>query len=1085
MYAVPFCYFLIISSNVILGCKICLNEINIDNSEVPEIHEFLELGKCGCNEMQQPSKENYMLLVLKEYEKQKNGPVIVLHINLETMKSLWLQSSSYFLIASHELSVLPDLSFSHPDVGFRKKRKRTRMQVDLGIEATSQKFHFEDVLENGNKAVMAVVLLQQKWSTSENIRNLFTQYKLLTGVSDDNFESILITNEIEMLIKENLVDVALYSRKTLFNSCSLFLRIGRYLDATKTIRIASEWDLTNHVEVSVNHCPKPGGQEETDFFMFTNFKLGPPTPKAINNCEGPHFELLSNIPTILLNTPFDTVSHSQRIDIPEACSSSTHVIDYHNLDEDAVVMQRDCVISKAANTASLDSCTCTSSDTNTLNLGDSVERLRDTIHLQFAENNNNRNEPVCNNLPSLNNMLIKPWEDSSHFKEKWLQDIKKYQGKFVAPTILTKERMVWLEYLSNNINPVESTFRCRFCFQLRNRLQSFALNRPLLSEQAGYFVANYKRMWKQLTEHPQSLMHKNAIMLLKDDYEASLKQCSTSLKNLKYSQLSTEHEITAKMMRTVYAEVKLNAPLNDHEEFVLLQKLNGLQLGSHHYERTSATRMMETISQKMHYILIEYIKKQQTPFSIVVDTATDGGNKNYFFIFLRALENYSPVYYFYRSLHVKSERAEALFQLLVDAFQEDGLYNSFLLQTVGFASDSAPVMIGSKGGLAALINNTVQSDVYTSHCAAHKLELAAGHAFEKVDGFKNKFEKFINSIYSFYYNKSFKCKETLMHTAEIMGEAFYELNYIFTIRWIPSEYQALLRIYTNYKILVSNMEYISQNNDFTKDIKENAIKLKKTLLHPIFFTTLSFALDVLFILKDVSLQLQKESGSVIGLEAIRVKLMTSIGELKIQNKKYLLHILENAKCYKDGWYQTCSLEDLDTCNYKLKFQGVDLFFDARQVTDILRRKNLHWPAISKLRHSIIENCLTQLKSYFPEGSFKIFDVLLPANLPSHFQEVAKYSLQIKQLAARFHMNAESISVQFSNLIGNIITNLPEQYCTMKTSDPVDFWMYFMKSPLIEWVGEIKQLITIVLTLSPTTAQVERAFSIMSHVLTNR
>ena len=77
------------------------------------------------------------------------------------------------------------------------------------------------------------------------------------------------------------------------------------------------------------------------------------------------------------------------------------------------------------------------------------------------------------------------------------------------------------------------------------------------------------------------------------------------------------------------------------------------------------------------------------------------------------------------------------------------------------------------------------------------------------------------------------------------------------------------------------------------------------------------------------------------------------------------------------------------------------------------------------------------------------------------------------------MNSESISVQFSNLIGNIITNLPEQYCAMKTSDPVDFWMYFMKSPLIEWVGEIKQLISIVLTLSPTTAQVEHAFKIVS------
>jgi hypothetical protein len=124
-------------------------------------------------------------------------------------------------------------------------------------------------------------------------------------------------------------------------------------------------------------------------------------------------------------------------------------------------------------------------------------------------------------------------------------------------------------------------------------------------------------------------------------------------------------------------------------------------------------------------------------------------------------------------------------------------------------------------------------------------------------------------------------------------------------------------------------------------------------------------------------------------------------------------------------------------------------------------------------------------TYFPEGSFKIFDVLLPANLPSQFQQVAAYSLQIKPLASRFHMKEERIFVKFSNLIGNIITNLPEQYYTMKSSDSVDFWMYFMKSPLIEWEGEIKQLVTIILTLSPTTAQVECAFSIMSHVLINR
>ena len=84
---------------------------------------------------------------------------------------------------------------------------------------------------------------------------------------------------------------------------------------------------------------------------------------------------------------------------------------------------------------------------------------------------------------------------------------------------------------------------------------------------------------------------------------------------------------------------------------------------------------------------------------------------------------------------------------------------------------------------------------------------------------------------------------------------------------------------------------------------------------------------------------------------------------------------------------------------------------------------------------------------------------MPANLPSHLQDVKAYSLQIKQLAKRFLMNEEIISVQFSNLISHMITDLPEQYCAIKTNDPVEFWVYFMRNPLLQWESEIKQLIS--------------------------
>jgi hypothetical protein len=149
----------------------------------------------------------------------------------------WLPNSNYFLIGSNELPVTADMVFSHSDVGYRKKRKRTRLQMELNIEATPQKFHFEDVLENGNKAVMAVVILRQKWRNDDNANDMFSRFKSLTGISNDNFESILVTDEIELFIKENLVDIALYSRKTLFNSCSLFLELVNIMMLQKKLKL--------------------------------------------------------------------------------------------------------------------------------------------------------------------------------------------------------------------------------------------------------------------------------------------------------------------------------------------------------------------------------------------------------------------------------------------------------------------------------------------------------------------------------------------------------------------------------------------------------------------------------------------------------------------------------------------------------------------------------------------------------------------------------------------------------------------------------------------------------------------------------
>ena len=132
-----------------------------------------------------------------------------------------------------------------------------------------------------------------------------------------------------------------------------------------------------------------------------------------------------------------------------------------------------------------------------------------------------------------------------------------------------------------------------------------------------------------------------------------------------------------------------------------------------------------------------------------------------------------------------------------------------------------------------------------------------------MPGFKNHLESTINGIYSFYNDKSFKRKESFIKTAEELGNTFYEVNYIYSSRWVASKFNAVNRIRANYRSLVHNMQSIAEDNSYNTEISAKASGFRNTLLHPRFFVMLLFTLDVLQLVQKTSLQCQETSGSVI------------------------------------------------------------------------------------------------------------------------------------------------------------------------------------------------------------------------------
>lgn len=554
---------------------------------------------------------------------------------------------------------------------------------------------------------------------------------------------------------------------------------------------------------------------------------------------------------------------------------------------------------------------------------------------------------------------------------------------------------------------------------------------------------------------------------------------------------SVKETVTSRMIRTVYTEMKNNIALDIHASLVSLQKMNGIDMGIHHYERTSATRMVTVIADEMRKTLVTYIKQTNFPISVLVDTTTDPSVVNYLSIFLRTMENGLPRCYFYRLVRVNSEKAQDLKELMLETFKKDDIWEEMKSRLIGFASDGASVMTGSSGGLGRLLSNEIGRNLYMIHCSPHKLQLAVGHAFDSDEThfIRNVLEKTVNSIYSFYNRNAVKRKSSLRQTAEALDETLYELNYIFKVRWVSSEYSALDRVNKSYITILSNLEGIQVSADFRNDAetKEIAKNLYNTMLNTRFYSILLFTMDLLHNLKDESTRLQQKESIIIGMEHYRKGLIKSLQNLKTSNGPALALFLHNSKCIKNGGeLKKCTTADLDTKEFHLK--SANALFKLKKTETARHHRHSHDspPPLSEIRGKIIDGLVSEINRYFPAESMEVFDVLEPSKLPATADEVFVFAPKIFGLAKLMQIDEQKCSNEYSILLRSLIIDHSSEFCAHKEQNkPIEFWSHFLESKTVVWNDNIKQLVMKVLALPISTADVERSFSILTNTRYDR
>jgi hypothetical protein len=176
------------------------------------------------------------------------------------------------------------------------------------------------------------------------------------------------------------------------------------------------------------------------------------------------------------------------------------------------------------------------------------------------------------------------------------------------------------------------------------------------------------------------------------------------------------------------------------------------------------------------------------------------------------------------------------------------------------------------------------------------------------------------------------------------------------------------------------------------------------------------------------------------------------------------------------------MNDLDTCTFKMPLQGSEIMFT---IDNTVRSNELQWPKLSKFRIDFTEPITKKIKSYFPEGNLKLFNVLLPKSLPTNLETVDLYSTTITTLAQRFSFETNEMVKEFKELLTFFISEITGEYCSYKTTEAHVFWPHFLQHQLVPWKPNIKKLITTVLVLPVGTADIERSFSILNHFKYNR
>jgi Domain of unknown function (DUF4371) len=498
------------------------------------------------------------------------------------------------------------------------------------------------------------------------------------------------------------------------------------------------------------------------------------------------------------------------------------------------------------------------------------------------------------------------------------------------------------------------------------------------------------------------------------------------LRNVIVNQQLEDFSATCNVFRTAYYIAQNDRPYLDYPELIDLQRLNGADVGRLLHSNVVCVDIVDHIASQMKSNIINEIVNSGAPFSVSVDESTSLSDKTCLIIYLRWCPPGSDeaVSIFLDLVALDNGNAAAIVSSLLASLHANGIDEEVLSRSwLGFGTDGAAVMMGTKNGVAAALKQKFPS-LIGWHCFNHRLELGVHDAI-KACSEVNYFKMFIEKLYCIF-SVSPKNRRYLEKCASNLSVELLKIGKVLDVRWVASSLRTVRAVWVSYVALSAHFSKAATDNIFDYKDRATFSGLSTKLQSKVFLLNLALMYDALQELADLSEALQCES----------ITLPKANNLIQRQIEVFRARKDVGGPKYNEAY---------DACNSGM-FRNVNLFSGSenKQICP------------GRFYQALIDSLSSRLLSNADKPVCECLDILLPSSWPTDLTpEYAETELVTA---------CEHFLVPYCG-------EMKQAYRDYKQS----------KGSLI--VPKMQQLLAAIATLPISTAECERGFSRMNIICT--